>query len=158
MNVQSSLLVILPFVASGFPYIHTLVWGFIMRDDTMSMNSWLFSPRFGHSECWSRLASSNSCNPLTKRYTGHGSHFTTLIRLILHMALKPGYIGVCFSFPRVCLLEAVFVGFGNEKLRSHGDCSLEGWLSVGGGYTRCHWNTYTWGQFRMGTYQFPLPE
>ncbi|KAJ3900843.1 hypothetical protein F5879DRAFT_376388 [Lentinula edodes] len=96
MNVQSSLLVILPFAASCFPYIHTLVWGFIMRDDTMSMNS-LFSPHFGHSEC---------CNPLTKRYTGHESHFTTLIRPILHMALKrkPGYIGICLSFPRVCLL------------------------------------------------------
>ncbi|KAJ3806825.1 hypothetical protein F5876DRAFT_80317 [Lentinula aff. lateritia] len=140
MNVQSSLLVILPLVASCFPYIHTLGVGLHHKR------------RYNVDELVAVLASFRSLRVLKParlfkklRSPDEGVHRPWKpLRHIdkIHRVQRLGaraearlYWYMSLISKGLPSLEAVYIeeeGYGDEKSCSHGDWSLQGWLSIGG--------------------------
>ncbi|KAF8828680.1 hypothetical protein HHX47_DHR3000348 [Lentinula edodes] len=138
MNVQSSLLLILPLVASCFSYIHTLGVGVYHKR------------RYNVDELVAVLASLRSLRVLKPvrlfqnlRSPDEGVHRPWKpLRHIdkIHRVQRLGaraearlYWYMSLISKGLPSLEAVYVeevGYGNEKSCSHGDWSLQGWLSV----------------------------
>ncbi|KAJ3809194.1 hypothetical protein EV368DRAFT_69916 [Lentinula lateritia] len=140
MNVQSSLLVILPLVASCFPYIHTLGVGVYHKrrynvDELVAVLASFRSLRvLKPARLFKKLRSPDEGVHLPWKPFRHIDKIHRVRRLGARAEARL-YWYISLISKGLPSLEAVYVeeeGYGNEKSCSHGDWSLQGWLSIGG--------------------------
>ncbi|KAH7876649.1 uncharacterized protein C8R40DRAFT_1169177 [Lentinula edodes] len=140
MNVQSSLLVILPIVASCFPCLRTL--GFWIshkrRYNVDELVAVLVSFRslrvLKPARLFKNLRSPDEKTHLPWKPFRHIHEIHRVRRLGARAEVRL-YWYMSLILKGLPSLEAVYVeeeGYGNEKFRSQGCWSLQGWLSVGG--------------------------
>ncbi|KAJ4464278.1 hypothetical protein C8R41DRAFT_860181 [Lentinula lateritia] len=140
MNVQSSLLVILPLVASCFPYIHTLGVGVYHKrrynvDELVAVLASFRSLRVLKSvRLFKKLRSPDEQLHRPWKPLRHIDKIHRVRRLGARAEARL-YWYMSLISKALPSLEAVYIeeeGYGDEKSCSHGDWSLQGWLSIGG--------------------------
>ncbi|KAJ3864731.1 hypothetical protein EV359DRAFT_63773 [Lentinula novae-zelandiae] len=140
MNVQSSLLVILPLVASCFPYIHTLGVGVYHKrrynvDELVAVLASFRSLRVLKSvRLFKKLRSPDEQLHRPWKPLRHIDKIHRVRRLGARAEARL-YWYMSLISKGLPSLEAVYIeeeGYGDEKSCSHGDWSLQGWLSIGG--------------------------
>ncbi|KAJ4464274.1 hypothetical protein C8R41DRAFT_927029 [Lentinula lateritia] len=140
MNVQSSLFMILSLVASCFPYIHTLGVGILRKirynvDELVAVLASFRSLRvLKPARLFKNLRSPDEKVHLPWKPFRHIDKIHRVRRLGARAEVRL-YWYMSLVSKGLPSLEAVYVeevGYGNEKFRSQGYWSLQGWLSIGG--------------------------
>ncbi|KAJ4493724.1 hypothetical protein C8J55DRAFT_499616 [Lentinula edodes] len=139
MNVQSSLFIILSLAASCFPYIHTLGVGILRKirynvDELVAVLASFRSLRvLKPARLFKNLRSPDEKVHLPWKPFRHIDKIHRVRRLGARAEVRL-YWYMSLVSKGLPSLEAVYVeevGYGNEKFRSQGYWSLQGWLSVG---------------------------
>ncbi|KAJ3878080.1 hypothetical protein F5051DRAFT_503469 [Lentinula edodes] len=140
MNVQSSLFMILSLAAPCFPYIHTLGVGILRKirynvDELVAVLASFRSLRvLKPARLFKNLRSPDEKVHLPWKPFRHIDKIHRVRRLGARAEVRL-YWYMSLILKGLPSLEAVYVeeeGYGNEKFRSQGYWSLQGWLSVGG--------------------------